>query len=178
MARDPYLDMRLKRWAKWLWGKSGGLGFASVNWDAWQTEGDEGREARAIVPDDEEAITDQAVRSLPADPQAALCAEYCDAGSTERKAQRLGCHVQTYRDRVNTGLRGVSRWLTERARGQEAERERIESLQRMASAQLADRDARARNERARADAAQYSGKASRKTLRLVRKRGLGSTGEF
>jgi hypothetical protein len=175
MARDPYLDMRLKRWAKWLWGKSGGLGFASVNWDAWHSEGDEGREARAIVPDDEEAITDQAVRSLARDPQAALCAEYCDPGSTERKAQRLGCHVQTYRDRVNTGLRGVSRWLTERARGQEAERERVEALRRFASEELAHRDARARDERARSDAAQYAGKAARKTLRLVRKRGLGAT---
>jgi len=178
MARDPYVDMRLSRWAKWLWGKSGGLGFASVNWDAWHSEGDEGREARAIVPDDEEAITDQAVCSLGPEAQAAIRAEYCDPGSTERKALRLGCHVQTYRDRVNTGLRGVARWLTERVRGQEAERDRIEALQRMSSQQLADRDARARDERAQADAAQYAGKTARKTLRLVRKRGLGSTREF
>ena len=178
MPRDPYLDMRLQRWAKWLWGKSGGLGFASVNWDAWHSEGDEAREARAIVPDDEESITDQAVRALAADPQAALFAEYCDAGSTERKAQRLGCHVQTYRDRVNTGLRGVSRWLTERVRSQEAERERVEALQRKASQHLAERDARARDERSRADATQYAGKAARRTLHLVRKRGLGSTRGF
>ena len=178
MPRDPYLDMRLSRWAKWLWGKSGGLGFASVNWDAWHSEGDEGREARAIVPDDEEAITDQAVRALAPDPQAAICAEYCETGTAERKAQRLGCHVQTYRDRVNAGLRGVSRWLTERARGQEAERERVEALQRRASHQLSERDARARDERARDDATRYAGKAARKTLHLRRKQGLGSTRGF
>lgn len=151
MARDPYIEQRLINWARWKCGSgSGGLGYASTPWGAFDS-GDRYGGSAPVIPDDEQTITDQAVSSLPVDQVEAIEHQFIHGGSVEQKAARVGCHPETFRRRVDNGMRGVSRWLTERARAEEARREQIESLQRLTSQGLVDRVEEVVAERQRTD---------------------------
>ncbi len=152
MARDPYIEQRLINWAKWCAGRgAGGLGYASTNWDAWDGSDRYGEGRAAVVQDDEQSITDQAVRSLERDLQEALAMQYIEGGAVAVKAHRLGVHEQTFRSRLRRGERGVSAWLVERQRAADLERERVESMQRAASTSLTKRVAVVAAERKRTD---------------------------
>ena len=151
MARDPYIEQRLINWGRWKAGSgSGGLGYASTPWGAFDS-GDRYGGTAPVIPDDEQAITDQAVTALPADQVEALEHQFVHGGSIEQKATRVGCHPETFRRRVDNGMRGVSRWLTERARADEARREQIEVLHRLTSEGLTTRVAAVVEERRRTD---------------------------
>lgn len=133
MARDPYIEQRLINWAIWRGGKgAGGLGFASVNWAAFAAE-DRFTTSEAVLPDGEEVLTDRAVLSLPTDHQDALEEQFIQTGTKAAKARRLGCHERTFHDRVDAGMRGVARWLTDRDQQLADERARVETLQRLAA---------------------------------------------
>lgn len=151
MARDPYIEQRLINWGRMKAGRSGGgLGYASTAWGAFDG-GDRYSTRPAVIADDEEAITDQAVQSLAEDLQEALEHQFALGGTIEAKATRVGCHPETFRRRVDAGMHGVSRWLTERERAHQAQRDAIESMQRMTSEDLAARVTAAVTERARTD---------------------------
>ena len=131
MARDGYIDQRLQNWGRWVRGdRAGGLGFASVNFDAFD-DGDRYGPREAVLPEGEEAVTDQAVRSLPQEVQATLVLEYVKGGAAERKAQQAGCHLRTWFTRVDAACKLVDRWLGERRRRMDEERARVEALQRV-----------------------------------------------
>ena len=152
MARDPYIEQRLINWGRWKAGAgSGGLGYATTAWDAFDVGDRYGSTRAAVMPEGEESITDQAVRSLSDEMQTALEQQFVHGGSVETKAKRLACHVMTFRNRVNTAMRGVSAWLAERERANAAERSRVEGLQQSMSAGLADRERQALAERSRTD---------------------------
>lgn len=152
MARDPYIEQRLINWGRWKAGdKSGGLGFAATNWQAFN-DSDRYSTSAPVLPDGEESVTEAAVQSTAEDLRAALAMQYVEGGSIESKAARIGCHEQTYRGRVNAGQRAVSAWLADRDQASRKERERVESMQRVASASLAERERAVRLERARVDA--------------------------
>lgn len=151
MAHDPYIEQRMLNWGRWRAGYgAGGLGFAQTNWGAFDA-GDRAGGSAPVLPDGDDAITDQAVCSLDAKLQAVLERHYVGGGTFEKKIADIGCHRDTYKDRLNAGLRGVSAWLTERQRAGEAQRERIESQQRAMSASLAQREQAALEERRRTD---------------------------
>lgn len=151
MSRDPYTEQRLINWGRWKAGVSaGGLGYASTAWGAFDA-GDRYSTKAPVLPDGDDAITDQAVCTLTADLQDALDEQYVQGGTIELKAQRRGCHPETFRSRVNAGVRGVSAWLVERERMNRSERDRVEALHRAQSSQLAARVTQAVEERARTD---------------------------
>lgn len=134
MARDEYINQRMLNWGRWKHGRSGGgLGFASTNWSAFMAEDRYTAGSAAVMPDDEEVITDLAVTSLAKDVQEALFEQYVEGGTADVKARRLGCHERTFRNRVDNGLRLVGRWLTEREEANQRERDRVEALQRYAA---------------------------------------------
>lgn len=151
MARDPYTEQRLINWGRWKAGQgAGGLGYAATNWDAFDG-GDRYGASAPVLPDGDDAITDEAVTSLGKELQEALVVQYVAGGSQEQKAAKLSVHERTFRTRVDTGHRGVSAWLAERARRVQDERDRVESLQRATSMQLAAREREALVERRRTD---------------------------
>lgn len=151
MARDPYTEQRLINWGRWKAGQgAGGLGFSATNWDAFDG-GDRYGTSAAVMPDGDDAITDQAVSSLSPELQEALAMQYISGGTHEAKAARLSIHERTFRTRVDNGHRGVSAWLAERARRGQEERDRVESLQRATSMDLAARERAALLERRRTD---------------------------
>jgi predicted DNA-binding protein (UPF0251 family) len=152
--------MRLNNWARWMArGGAGGLGYATTNWTAFDSGDRYGTGAAPIVPDGEEAITDQAVRTLEPDLLAAINVTYLEGGSHDQKARRLACHPMTLWNRVNTAHRRIGSWLGERERAGQAERDRVEQLQR---------DVAAGVDRRQADASQHAKDVARPVKRRPR----------
>ena len=126
MARDPYIEQRLINWSKWVRGnRAGGLGFATM---PWEHDGADRQVSAPVMPEGEEYLTDAAVRAMELPLQDAVVVQYIDATSAEKKAQKLGVTVQTLKTRVQRAHVSINRWLAERNRAAEAERERVEKL--------------------------------------------------
>ena len=136
---DDYVKQRLRNWGRWKAGASaGGLGFASTNWDGFDA-GDGYSTAAPVMPEGEEAITDQAVRSLPKDLYDCCEMQYVKGGGTAQKAQRLGCAENTFYIRLRSVHGQVGAWLSNRKRLQDEERARVEALQRAAHGEFSSR---------------------------------------
>jgi hypothetical protein len=109
MARNDYVEGRLRRWARWKPGaQSGGLGFASCDMAAERVDG--GGHG-AVTQDGEEAITDEAVMAL----ERTLCETvhvmYVTGGSRAKKAQRLGIAEPTIDTRIWLAHLQLARWF-------------------------------------------------------------------
>lgn len=123
MAIIEDIERRLLNWCEWrLGGRSGGLGFASVNILSIVRGGNG---SAAIVQSDEPVETDAAVRALPDDIRAAVEVWYLvgHVGASE-KARRLGCCSQTLYRRRDEAHRLISIWLSSRASERRYARER------------------------------------------------------
>ena len=129
MARIPDIDRRLDNWARWrAGGRSGGLGFASVNLaTAFQGRS---TDREAIIPtlDAEAEITDRGVLALASELRATVEQAYLHGGSVARKCTRLACSEATYHSRIDRAHRELAAWLTEREAAARAQRERVERI--------------------------------------------------
>lgn len=127
MARIPDMDRRLNNWARWrAGGRSGGLGFASVNLAKAFEDRRSDREAIIPTSDVEAEITDRGVLALPSDLRATVEQCYLYGSSIASKCRRLACSEATYHARIERAHRALSAWLTEREAAARAQRERME----------------------------------------------------
>lgn len=129
MAIIEDVERRLRNWAEWKrGGLSGGLGYArsSLHPLAALLRSKHGcSSSAAIVQSDEPVLTDQAVRSLPADLQAVVSAWYLDGHRTTRDiAERLGLCQRTLMRRRDEAHLLISRWFSSRASERRYSRER------------------------------------------------------
>lgn len=132
MARNEYAHLRLTLWALWCARNRGGGQFASAS-VAERVDG-AGWDAPTVIRnlDAEADETDKAVSAQADEMRKALTAFYQGGGTVEKKAARLGVSPSTLYLRVEQGTHAVARWLEDRQRAAEAERERVEALQRQA----------------------------------------------
>lgn len=132
MARVDWIDARLCNWARWkIGGRTGGLGFSAVRTDAVVIDRS-GYDAQAIIPTDdaEASVTDQAVAALVAELRRTIEVFYLHPGSIDTKLRLLVVTRATLYARLERADRALVRWLSERQQRQQAERARVEGLQR------------------------------------------------
>lgn len=129
MARIEDIERRLLNWARWRHGgRSGGLGYAAVSWNATPSRAAY-RESVIPTSDAEAADTDTGVALLPADLRRAVERIYLDGMSVRRAAARLSCAPATVQIRVDQAHKQLQDWITERQRQRADERARVEALQ-------------------------------------------------
>jgi DNA-directed RNA polymerase specialized sigma24 family protein len=132
MARIEWIDARLMNWARWKIGdRSGGLGFAKVDLASPSQGGY--HEARIPIDDDEAVTTNMAVQTLDADLKRVVYEWYLEPGPAETIARELGIGVSTLYARIDRAHVRVAAWIGEREKAAQAERERVEQLQRGAA---------------------------------------------
>lgn len=131
MARNEYAHERLSTWALWTHRNRGGGGSFATPSLADRVDG-VGYDAPTVISniDAEAEETDRAVRALEPGQREAVSVVYLMGGRVEAKARRLGVAVATLHARVEKGTHAVARWLDDRQRAAQAERARVEALQR------------------------------------------------
>lgn len=135
MARIEDIERRLLNWARWkMGGRSGGLGYATLNLAAVTSGGgrDGYRESTIPTNDCEAAETDQAVMTLPSELRRTVEVVYVEGGGMASKARRLCVGERTVQMRIETAHRHISRWLADQDAARKAQRALIERLQREA----------------------------------------------
>jgi hypothetical protein len=131
MARIEDIERRLLNWARWkMGGRSGGLGYASLNMAAVTVGGgrDGYRESTIPTNDCEAAETDQAVMTLPSELRRTVEVVYVEGGGMASKARRLCVGERTVQMRIETAHRHISRWLAEQNRVRQEQRALIERI--------------------------------------------------
>ncbi|MES2959788.1 MAG: hypothetical protein V4792_16485 [Pseudomonadota bacterium] len=133
MARIEDIERRLLNWARWTINRTGGvLGYAAAAMEE-RVDG-EGWDAQAVIPtvDCEASDTELAVQALDERLKATVQMVYLQGGGLRRKAERLCCSEATVHARIDEAHRKLSAWLADRAQRRQAERERVEQLQKSA----------------------------------------------
>lgn len=133
MARNEYAHLRLTMWALWCARNRGGGQIVSAGL-AERVDG-AGWDAPTVIRniDAEAEETDRAVQSLDSAAREVVEVFYQGAGDAQKKARRLGVAPATLYLRVERATHAVARWLEERQRAAQLERERVEALQRSAA---------------------------------------------
>jgi DNA-directed RNA polymerase specialized sigma24 family protein len=134
MARIEDIERRLLNWARWRIDRTSGvLGYAAAPL-AERVDG-EGWDAHALIPtvDCEASDTEVAVQALEGRLKATVEMVYVQGGGMRRKAERLCCSEATVHARIDEAHRKLSNWFTDRQQQREAERERVQQLQRLAA---------------------------------------------
>lgn len=135
MARIPEIERRLNNWARWRASMSAGGGnYATVELGAMRVDG-QGWDAPTVIPtnDAEADETERAVQSLPVEQRDAVFAAYVGTRSVAERARRLGVSLSTLYARVDTAHLALARRFAEAREAAEAERKRVEVLQRAPS---------------------------------------------
>lgn len=132
MARIDWIEERLQNWARWrvARGGDGVLGYAQVN----LMDSDAGRSGyvTAAVPiaEAEAAVTDAAVQRLaPRGLVLTVFEVYCGRDGVEDKARRLSCSVATVYRRVEQAHEQLREHFLAREAKARDERARVESAQ-------------------------------------------------
>jgi len=134
MARIEDIERRLLNWARWRIDRTGGvLGYAAATLEE-RVDG-EGWDAQAVIPtvDCEASDTELAVQVLEGRLKATVEMVYLQGGGMRRKAERLCCSEATVHARIDEAHRKLSTWFTDRQQQRQAERERVQRLQRLAA---------------------------------------------
>lgn len=132
--RDEAFEWRMNNWAKRrLRDQSQSNGYTSVNYDNFGM-GDAPRDAYEkqltyIIDTDADEI-DRAVVKLEPTLRETVEVFYMHAGNVIKRARRLGIGVATLYERMTRARAQIKANLTEHARAAQAERERVEKLQR------------------------------------------------
>lgn len=129
MARIEEMTRRLENWARWKVGGTGIAGYAGVDLGAGEGSSSY-REARIPTVAVEAELTDRAVSTLHLDLRHAVHVYYLQADGYQVKAALLACSVRVMYARIDQAHIELQAWFDARARAQQAERERVERLQR------------------------------------------------
>lgn len=132
MARIEWIEHRLQNWARWKLAAGGGaLGYASVSMAEANADRDGYVEAAIPISDVEASETDEAIQRLnPPGLRLTIVEVYTGRGGIKDKARRLCCGEATVHARVDQAHRQIAEHLNDRKRRRDAERARVEALQR------------------------------------------------
>lgn len=131
MAKIEDIERQLLNWARWkMVAGSGGLGYARLQLEA-EGSRDGYREAKVPVVDCEASETDELVQRLPSDLRFTVVVVYTESGGELHRMERLMCARTTIHARIGQAHRMLARWLADKHQISTAERQRVESLQRM-----------------------------------------------
>lgn len=132
MARIEYVEHRLLNWARWRESTgSGVLGYSAIRLGADGVGNREAyREARIPISDCDAAETDAAVAALPAELNKTVIETYTGRGTQAELLGVLGIGLTTYKGRITLAHQKLASYFTERQRAREAERSRVDVLQR------------------------------------------------
>jgi hypothetical protein len=133
MAKIEDIERRLQNWARWRLGADGGpLSHAGVNWDAMQGGGVREPYADAPVPTSavEAAETQDAVARLETVLRFSVEVYYLEGGGDRHKLNRLCCTARTMHDRIDRAHRVLAGYFADRQERARLERARVEALQR------------------------------------------------
>jgi hypothetical protein len=132
MARIPEIERRLQNWARYIARlNAGGGNYAGVELGADRVDRS-GYDAPTVIPiaDAEADATDKAVEALEPDQRAAVRAAYLGTGSVAERARKMGVSLDTLYARVERAHRSLARAFTDAQVAADAERKRVEHLQR------------------------------------------------
>ena len=134
MARIDDIERRLLNWARWRHGMTcGGLGFASTDMTTERVDR-AGFDAQANIPtiDVEASDTDDAIATLTPDHQRTVHVVYLDGGGALRHCVKLGGNITPagINARIAIIHRKLAGWFADKAARAQAERSRVEALQR------------------------------------------------
>lgn len=130
MARIDEMHHRLMNWARWKAGDlSTGLGYARVQLNGVPTRAAY-REAIIPTSEAEAAETDAGLMQVPEKQRRAVEMVYLQGWSARRAAPALGCSPATVHVWIGDAHVLLQDWLTERQRARQAERARVDALQR------------------------------------------------
>lgn len=135
MARLDDIERRLLNWARWRasQGSGGPLGYAAIRLGGEGVGQREAyREARIPISECEATETEDAVMGLPAELRATVIVVYTGSGSQANHLAELAIGLTTLKARVGQAHRWLAGYFAERQRQAEAERARVERLQRVA----------------------------------------------
>ena len=135
MARIDDIENRLRNWARWKDGASGGrLNYSSVKWGAPMPKGPRDTYDSVPVPinDIEASETDQAVQRLPSELKATVIECYTGRGGEAEHLRVLCCAKATMYARIDRAHRLLADHFAAKQDRQREERERLERLQRQA----------------------------------------------
>lgn len=132
MRFDDDMDRRLQNWARWMIEREegprigGGTPRERVDGEGW--------DAPSVIPtnDAEAQETFTGLRAVGADHQRACWVWYVSGGTVTMRCRRAGCSETELRSRVAMAHRRLGQWLTDKRQAADAERHRVQQLQRMA----------------------------------------------
>ncbi len=130
MAKIESVETALLNWARWHAGmSSGGLGYASINYEAALQGADRSRYHEAVVPtvacDAEE--THRAVQALPSELRATVEDVYLKAGPMAKRCRRLCVTEATIYARIDRAHVLIQRWQSDLAATRREQRARTEA---------------------------------------------------
>lgn len=132
MARIEDIERRLLNWARWkAGGRTGGLGYSSLNLTAAMTGGGRDGYRESVIPtnDCEAAETDRAVTQLSSELRRTIEVVYLEGGGIASKARKLCVTERTVHARIEHAHQKLARWLAEQHAVRRAQRELNERLQ-------------------------------------------------
>lgn len=134
MRMDEEMNRRLENWARWSAFRTDGGRPASGS--ATERVDCAGWDAPTVIPtsDAEAEETDRGVRRMELRLRGALVAWYLGGGGVVQRCKRVGCSETELRTRVALGQRALDQWLADRRAAADAERQRVEALQRLVRA--------------------------------------------
>lgn len=129
MARIEWIHQRLLNWQRWVSVRTSS--YATVDLTAPVVDG-EGWDAQASIPIDdcEASITDEGVRKLPDPLPDTVAVFYLEAGSAQTRARHLHIQERAMYERIDRAHLLLDSWFAERNRASQAERKRVELLER------------------------------------------------
>ncbi len=130
MARVEFVEQRLNNWAMWKLRGGSILGYAGVDLSKAGQARDPYAEVPVPINDVEASETDDAVLRLPRDLLATVLEYYLGKGGLAEKCARLCCAKATLMARIERAQRVLADHFHAQIAKREAERLRVEALQR------------------------------------------------
>lgn len=130
MRFDEEMDRRLRNWARWVVERQDGGRVATCSFEE-RVDG-EGHDAPTVIPtNDAEAVeTHRGLQAISPVQSRAIVVWYSLGGTVARRCHEAGCSETTLRERVCAGQRALAQWLADQRAAADAERRRVEALQR------------------------------------------------
>lgn len=130
MRMDVEMDRRLQNWARWRAFREGGgrVGGGSME----ERVDGAGWDAPTVIPtsDAEAEETDKGVMAMDSVLRYATCTWYLTGGGVAQRCHKAQCSETELRRRVALGQRRLADWLQDKRAAADAERRRVEHLQR------------------------------------------------
>ena len=132
MRFDGEMDRRLENWARWRFLREDGGRIATMSLEERVDQDRTGWDAQTVIPtfEAEGEETQSGVLRLVSVQRYAVECWYLGGGGVAQRCRRAQCSETELRERVALGQRSLAQWLHDKRSASEAERTRVEKLQR------------------------------------------------